>query len=68
MSYELGILLSVIKYAFFMSDSIIRAKSFQFAIRVVNAYKALTSEKKEFVMSKQLLRSGTAVGLISGRQ
>lgn len=43
-------------------DNIIQHKSFAFAIRIVNLYKYLTSEKKEFVLSKQLLRSGTSVG------
>ena len=45
-----------------MSDNIIENKSFDFAVRIVNLYKHLTSEKKEYVMSKQLLRSGTSVG------
>jgi four helix bundle protein len=43
------------------SDNIIQQKSFAFAIGVVN-YKFLISEKKEFVLSKQLLRSGTSRG------
>lgn len=42
----------------------IKDKSFAFAVRVVQAYKFLTTEKKEYVMSKQLLRSGTAVGAL----
>lgn len=42
--------------------SIVKNKSFQFAVRTVNLYKVLLSERKEFVMSKQLLRSGTSVG------
>ena len=42
-------------------NNIIRDKSYAFAIRIVNAYKFLTESKKEFVLSKQLLRSGTAV-------
>ena len=37
-------------------------KSFAFSIRVVNVYKYLTSEKKEYVMAKQLLRCGTSIG------
>ncbi|HET8574333.1 MAG TPA: four helix bundle protein [Edaphocola sp.] len=45
-----------------MSQSILKEKSFAFAISVVKAYKTLAEEKKEFVMSKQLLRSGTSVG------
>ena len=46
-----------------MNDNIIENKSFQFAIRMVNLYKHLTLEKKEYVMSKQLLRCGTSVGV-----
>ena len=45
-------------------NNIIRDKSYAFAIRIVNAYKFLTESKKEFVLSKQLLRSGTAVGAL----
>ena len=45
-----------------MKENIIQVKSFAFAIRIVNAYKYLQSEKKEFVLSKQLLRSGTSIG------
>jgi four helix bundle protein len=44
------------------SKSILKDKSFAFAIEVVKAYKILVEEKREFVMSKQLLRSGTSVG------
>ena len=39
-------------------------KSYDFALRVIKLYKFLVSEKKEFVLSKQLLRSGTAVGAL----
>ncbi len=45
-----------------MSESIIESKSFDFAVRTVNLYKHLTTEKKEFVLSKQLLRCGTGIG------
>ena len=45
-----------------MSENIIEKKSFTFAIRVVNLYKYLTSDKKELIMSKQLLRCGTSIG------
>ena len=37
-------------------------KAFDFAIRIVNAYKYLCETHKEYVMSKQLLRSGTSIG------
>lgn len=42
--------------------SIAYDKAYKFAIRIVNAYKYLTQDKKEFILSKQLLRSGTAIG------
>lgn len=45
-----------------MSESIVKKKSFEFAVRVVNLYKYLTGMKKEYVLSKQLLRSGTSIG------
>lgn len=45
-----------------MSNSVIENKSFQFAVRIVNLYKHLTTEKKEYVLSKQLLKSGTSIG------
>lgn len=45
-----------------MKENILLEKSFAFAVRVVNAYKYLTEEKKEFDISKQLLRSGTSIG------
>ncbi|NJO00858.1 MAG: four helix bundle protein [Bacteroidia bacterium] len=45
-----------------MRENIIKDKSLRFAIRIVNLYKLLSGERKEFVMSKQLLRSGTSVG------
>lgn len=45
-----------------MKENIILEKSFAFAIRSVNVYKFLTEQKKEFVLSKQLLRSGTSIG------
>ena len=42
--------------------NIIEDKSFEFAVRIVNLYKFLNFEKKEYVMSKQLLRCGTSIG------
>ncbi len=44
------------------SNNVVQQKSFAFAIRIVNVYKYLTLEKKELVLSKQLLRSGTSIG------
>lgn len=45
-----------------MKENIVKNKSFEFAIRVVKLYQFLCDHKKEFVLSKQLLRSGTSVG------
>jgi four helix bundle protein len=44
------------------SKSILKDKSFSFAIAIVKTNKNLVEEKREYVMSKQLLRSGTSVG------
>jgi len=44
--------------------SVIKQKSFDFAKRVIRLYKYLAETKKEFVVSKQLLRSGTSVGAL----
>lgn len=45
-----------------MKENIIQIKSYDFAIRIVELYKFLSEEKKEFILSKQLLRSGTSIG------
>lgn len=45
-----------------MNGNVIESKSFDFAVRIVNLHKHLSVEKKEFVLSKQLLRSGTSIG------
>ncbi len=45
-----------------MKENIIKTKSFQFAIRIVKLYQHLQAEKKEYVLSKQLMRSGTNPG------
>jgi four helix bundle protein len=47
-----------------MSDGVVSKKSYNFAIRVVKLYKYLSKEHKEYVLSKQILRSGTAVGAL----
>ena len=43
-------------------NNIVKEKSYKFAVRIVKLYKYLCDEKKEFVLSKQLLRSGTSIG------
>ena len=47
-----------------MGKSILREKSYAFAIRIVKFSKLLQHEKKEFILSKQLIRSGTAIGAL----
>lgn len=44
--------------------NVLKDKSFSFAIRIINLYKYLSTHKNEYVLSKQLLRSGTAVGAL----
>jgi four helix bundle protein len=43
-------------------ESVTHTKSKLFAIRIIRFYKYLTEEKKEFIISKQLMRSGTSIG------
>lgn len=47
-----------------MKENVVKNKSFAFALRVVKIYQFLCEQRKEFVLSKQLLRSGTAVGAL----
>jgi four helix bundle protein len=47
-----------------MKENIIKNKSFDFALRIVKLYQYLSETKREFVLSKQLLRSGTAIGAL----
>ena len=45
-----------------MKENVIKTRSFAFSVKIVNLYKFLIAEKKEFVLSRQLLRSGTSIG------
>ncbi len=45
-----------------MKQNIIIDKSFEFAVRIVKLYKLIIKDKKEYVLSKQILRSGTSIG------
>lgn len=45
-----------------MKESILKEKSYNFALRIIKLYKYIVSEKKEYVLSKQILRSGTSIG------
>lgn len=47
-----------------MGESILKSKSYDFAIQIVRIVKTLQNDQREFVLSKQLLRSGTAVGAL----
>lgn len=43
-------------------DNVVFIKSKKFALRIVNLYKYLNADKREFILSKQMLRSGTSIG------
>lgn len=45
-----------------MKENIIQTKSYDFALKIVKLHRSLVENKKEFVLSKQLLRSGTSIG------
>ena len=45
-----------------MRDDILKSKSYKFAIRIVKMSRFLSEEKREFVLSKQVIRSGTSIG------
>ena len=47
-----------------MGDNVLKRKSYEFAIRIVKLSQFLQTEKKEYVLSRQILRSGTAIGAI----
>ena len=47
-----------------MKENILKDKSFKFAIRIINLYKFLKSEHNEFVLSQQIIKSGTSVGAL----
>ncbi len=45
-----------------MIESEVKDRSYAFALKVIKAYKSLSAEQREFVLSNQLLRSGTSIG------
>lgn len=47
-----------------MTENILKSKSYSFAIEIVKTSEQLISHKKEFILSKQLIRSGTAIGAL----
>jgi four helix bundle protein len=44
------------------SENVLQEKTYSFALRIIKAYKYLVDDKKEYVLSKQLLRCGTSIG------
>ncbi|MBX9783982.1 MAG: four helix bundle protein [Chitinophagaceae bacterium] len=47
-----------------MKENILKTKSFDFAVRIVKLYKFLKKEHNEFILSQQIVRSGTAIGAL----
>ncbi|NLK81425.1 MAG: four helix bundle protein [Bacteroidales bacterium] len=45
-----------------MNKNVILDKSYSFALRIIKLYKFLVEEKKEYILSKQILKSGTSIG------
>ena len=45
-----------------VKENVVLEKAFAFAVRIVNLYKYLCAEKREYILSKQLLRCGTSIG------
>jgi len=48
-----------------MKPNVLKEKSFAFAVRVVNLYKYLKKQHGEYIISQQLIRSGTSIGALS---
>jgi four helix bundle protein len=47
-----------------MKENIVKEKSYAFALKIIRAYKFLNQEQREFILSKQMLQSGTAIGAL----
>lgn len=47
-----------------MSENILKSKSFEFALKIIQSYKEIVLHHKEYVLSKQILKSGTAIGAL----
>ena len=50
------------------TENVIQTKSYTFAVRIVRLYQHLSAEKREYVLSKQVLRCGTSIGLTQLQQ
>ncbi len=44
------------------SDNLIQIESYNFAVKIIRLYQYLTQDKREFILSKQILRCGTSIG------
>ena len=44
------------------SNNVIQDKSYNFSLKIIKIYQGLTKDKKEFILSRQLIRSGTSIG------
>ena len=51
-----------VRITIFMKENIVKDKSYAFALKIIQIFKVLNKEQKEFILSKQLIRSGTAIG------
>ena len=47
-----------------MKENILKTKSFEFAVRIVNLWKYLKKQHNEYILSQQILKSGTAIGAL----
>lgn len=47
-----------------MSENILKTKSFEFALKIIQSYKEIVKQHREYVLSKQILKSGTSVGAL----
>ena len=47
-----------------MAESVLKKKSYSFALKVIKVYKLIVAEKKEYVLSKQFLDAGTSIGAL----
>jgi four helix bundle protein len=54
----------VLYYIISMKGNILKEKSYLFSVRIVNLYKFLKDEHKEYIISQQVMRCGTAIGAI----
>ena len=64
LEYKYSFFAGIIRIFLKMAESILKKKSFDFALSLIQLHGYLTRQKKEWILSKQLLRSGTAIGAL----